>query len=66
MMIGPLSARMMAPGQTLELRSDTDLADQNRLGVDVGLRVNPRPFVAQRIESHGDHSNIVADIRYES
>ena len=60
MVIGPLSARMMTPGRTLRIRSDADLADQNRLRVDIGLGVNPRPVVAQCIESHGDHSNSAA------
>ena len=51
--IGPLSARMTAPGQTLAFRPEADLADQDRFWVDVGLRVDPRSFLAQRVESHG-------------
>ena len=38
-------------------RPEADFADQDRLGVDVGIRMDPWPFVAQRIESHGAHSN---------
>ncbi len=44
-------------GPHARARSETDLADQHRFGVDVGIRVNPRPFFAERIEGHGGHSN---------
>src|SRR5580692_7459651 len=40
-------------GPDARARADADFADQDRLRVDVRLRMNPRPFLAQRIESHG-------------
>jgi len=59
MTIGPLSARMTAPGHTLELGPIR--TSPIRTPPDgYRPRVDSRSFIAQRIESHGDHSNIGA------
>ena len=48
------------PRPDTRLRSDANLADQNRFGVDESLRVDSWSFFTNRIESHGDHSNRTA------
>ena len=53
MTIGPLSSADDDTGPDTRAGSDADLADEDRLGMDVCLRMDPRPFFAQRIESHG-------------
>ena len=53
MMIGPVVGPDDGSRPDARARSDADFADEHRFGVDVGIRVNPRPFVADRIEGHG-------------
>ena len=52
MRMPPLSPRSTAHGPDRGLRTDLDVADDDRIGVDEGVRMDAGLDVAQRVEGH--------------
>ena len=57
----PSSPRSTAPGHTVDSGADGDRADHDRVGVDVGQRVDVGHLIAERVDGHGRNLSCADD-----